>query len=230
MRLRNIIFGVIGFVAIVALIVVAYIWFSGGSGEASIDIEDAAVHLDEGEGTLFQIVSEDSLVTFTLDEDLRGARNTVIGRTVQVAGDIRVNFENPQASQLGTIRINARSLATDDEMRNRAVRSTILRSAQDEFEFIDFTPTSINGLPESIEIGQTYPLEITGDLTIVGQTHPATFTAEVTIESETQLSGTASTTISYGDWGIHVPTAPGVANVEPEAEIAIIFVAQAASE
>jgi polyisoprenoid-binding protein YceI len=228
MRLRNIIFGVIGFVAIVAAIGFAYIWFSGGSGEASVDIDDAAVRLEEGEGTVFQIVSEESLVTFTLDEDLRGTRNTVIGRTVQVAGDIRVNFENPQDSQLGTIRVNARSLATDDEMRNRAVRSTILRSAQDEFEFIDFVPTAINGLPESIQIGQSYDIEILGDLTIVGQTHPATFTAEVTFDSETQIRGTASTIINYAEWGIPVPTAPGVANVEPEAELAIIFVAQAA--
>jgi polyisoprenoid-binding protein YceI len=230
MKLRNIILGLILLVVLAGGAVFAYIWFSGGSGEVSIDIEDAAVHVDSAEGTVFQIVPDDSLVTFTLDEDLRGNRNTVIGRTVEVAGDIVVNFENPQVSQIGTIRVNARSLTTDDEMRNRAIRSTVLRSAQSEFEFIDFSPSAINGLPESIEFGTSYPLEIAGDLTMVGQTHPVTFIAEVTLESETRLIGTATTTISYGDWGIPVPTAPGVANVASEAILMISFVAEAAAQ
>jgi polyisoprenoid-binding protein YceI len=151
----------------------------------------------------------------------------VIGRTTQVGGDIVINFENPRSSAIGTIRVNARSLTTDDEMRNRAIRSTILRSSSAEFEFIDFTPTSISGLPESITLGETYTLEITGDLLMLGQSHPATFTAEVSIESESRISGRASTTVSYGDWGIPVPTAPGVANVEPEALLEIDFEAAA---
>jgi polyisoprenoid-binding protein YceI len=112
-------------------------------------------------------------------------------------------------------------------MRNRAIRSTILRSSSAEFEFIDFTPTSISGLPESITLGETYTLEITGDLLMLGQSHPATFTANVTIESESRISGSASATVSYGDWGIPVPTAPGVANVEPEALLEIDFEAVA---
>jgi polyisoprenoid-binding protein YceI len=205
----------------------SYIWFAGGSGEVSEDIDDAAVRIEDLEGTVFQIDSDDSEVRFTLDEDLRGELNTVIGRTNQVGGDIVINFENPQASAIGTIRVNARSFTTDDEMRNRAIRSTILRSATDDFEFIDFVPTALNGLPESITIGESYPLEIVGDLQILGQSHPVTFSANVTIESETRISGTASAIISYGDWGIPVPTAPGVANVAPDALLEIDFVANA---
>jgi polyisoprenoid-binding protein YceI len=227
MKLGRIIIGliVIGVLAVGGAF--AYIWFSGGSGEVSEDIDEAAVRIEDAEGTVFQIVPEDSEVRFTLNEDLRGNRNTVIGRTTQVGGDIVINFENPRSSAIGTIRVNARSLTTDDEMRNRAIRSTILRSSSAEFEFIDFTPTSISGLPESITLGETYTLEITGDLLMLGQSHPATFTAEVSIESASRISGRASTTVSYGDWGIPVPTAPGVANVEPEALLEIDFEAAA---
>jgi polyisoprenoid-binding protein YceI len=174
---------------------------------------------------LYRIDSASSEVSFTLQEDLQGVRTTVVGTTNEVAGDIIIDFDNPAASQIGTIRINARTLATNNEIRNRAIRSRILRSAEDAYEFIDFVPTAINGIPTAIVIGETYTLEIVGNLTLVGQTHEVTFTAQVTLESETQLNGSASTVINYTEWGIAIPSAPGVANVTPEVTLSIDFVA-----
>ena len=207
-----------------------YIWFAGG-GDISADISDAAETIDDaGDGTIFRIDSEESEAVFTLEEDLLNVRTTVIGRTTQVGGDIVINFENPSASEIGTIRINSRSFATDQEMRNRAIRTNILQSSQDEFEFIDFVPAEIEGLPESVEIGETYTFTVTGDLSIVGQTNPVTFNVEVTVDSETQISGRASSNVMYGDWGISIPSAPGVANVTEDVDLEIIFEAIAVTE
>ena len=175
--------------------------------------------------TLYRIDAANSLVTFALQEDLRGVRTDVVGQTTEVAGDIVVDFANPASSQIGTIRINARTLATDNEFRNRALRSEILRTSSDEYEFIDFEPTAINGLPETVAIGETYTFDIVGNLTVVGVTNEVTFTAAVTMASEDQISGTATANIQFADWGIAIPNAPGVANVTPDVTLTLDFTA-----
>ena len=144
---------------------------------------------------LYRINAAESMVSFELDEDLRGDRITVVGSTTEVAGDIVLDFDNPAVSQLGTVRINARTIETDNPNRNRALRSRILMSAEDEFEFIDFTPTELSGLPEAIVVGETYTFEVVGDLPLIGNTLPTTFSVEATLESDTRLVGTATTTI-----------------------------------
>lgn len=174
---------------------------------------------------LYRINAMESSVTFELDEDLRGDRITVVGSTNEVAGDIVLDFDNPAVSQLGIVRINARTIETDNPNRNRALRSRILMSAEDEFEFIDFSPTELNNLPEAIVVGETYTFEVVGDLPLIGNTLPATFSVEATLESDTRLVGTATTTIKWADWGINIPQAPGVANIEEEATLKIQFVA-----
>lgn len=230
-NLTRIIIGIILIGLIGTLSFLGYIWFAGGSGEVSEDIADAAETIDDvGEGILFRIDPEESQATFTLEEDLIGVRTTVIGRTTQVGGDIVINFDNPSVSEIGTIRINARSFATDQEMRNRTIRNFILQSSQDEFEFIDFVPAEIIGLPESVEIGESYSFDISGDLTIVGESNPVTFNATVTINSETEISGTASSNIMYADWGISIPNASGVANVTEDVDLEITFVANVVTE
>lgn len=173
----------------------------------------------------YRIDPQSSQVSFILEEDLRGTRTTVIGTTNEVAGDIIIDYDNPASSQIGTIRINARTLQTDNSFRNRALRSNILLSSQDQYEFIEFVPTALNGLPESAAIGETYTIEIVGDLTIIGNTREVMFTTEVTLDSETQISGSATTSVLYADWGISIPDAPGVSNVTDDVTLTIDFVA-----
>jgi len=184
-----------------------------------------AVEAPAAERSLYRIDAESSLVTFALQEDLRGVRTDVVGQTTEVAGDIVIDFGNPASSQVGTIRVNARTLATDNEFRNRALRSEILRTSSDEYEFIDFEPTAINGLPETVAVGETYTFDIVGNLTVVGVTNEVTFTTQVTIASEDQITGTATASIQFADWGIAIPNAPGVANVTPDVTLTLDFTA-----
>jgi polyisoprenoid-binding protein YceI len=200
----------------------------GANAATPIPVEPtvaAEATVEAAERTLYRIDSANSEAKFVLQEDLRGTRIDVIGTTSEVAGDIILDFANPAASQIGTIRINARTLATDEEMRNRAIRSRVLQSASDEYEFIEFVPTAITGLPASVNVGETHSFAITGNLTLVGQTREVTFDAQATLESESQLNGSATTTINYTEWGIAIPTAPGVANVTPEVTLSIDFAA-----
>lgn len=193
------------------------------TSEATAEAATAA-----GNFVVFDIDADDSEVRFILDELLRGAPNTVTGRTDQIAGQIAVDFANPQNSQVGEIRISARSLATDNELRNRAIRSVILQSAEDRFEFINFVPTEVTGLPASMTMGEPFEFEITGDLTIRDITHPITFAVTVTADSETRIEGTATATVQRADYNLEIPSVPSVADVDEAVRLEIDFVARAA--
>jgi polyisoprenoid-binding protein YceI len=200
-----------------------------GAAESSATEEaapgSAEVASAETTDVLFRIVPEESEVRFNIEEDFRGERITVVGTTSEVAGDILVDQANPSNSQIGTIRINVRTLRTDQEMRNRAIRSEILESAKDEFEFSEFVPTSISGMPESVEVGTPFTFTIVGDLTVKDVTKEVTFETTVTPVSEDRLEGLATTTIMYADY-VSLPPLPGfVANVGDEVVLELEFVA-----
>ena len=170
---------------------------------------------------IFTISPENSQVRFELNEELRGEPKTVVGTTDQVAGQIAVDKSDLSATQVGIIQVNARTLATDNDFRNRAINNEILNT--DEHEFITFTPTAINGLPDSVDIGETVNFTIVGDLTIRDITNEATFNVEATLVSDTELVGTASTIVSRTDYNLIIPSVPNVANVEEEVELYIDF-------
>ena len=189
------------------------------------DATDIGLNLSRG---LYRINQEASEVRFILQEDLRGVRTDVIGTTDQIGGDVIVNFLTPAESQVGGIVINARTLETDNPFRNQAIRGQILRSAEDAYEFIEFTPTALENLPEDpVTVGDTITFDIIGDLTIVETTREVTFEASVVVsENNEQIDGTASTVVLWEDFNLSIPDVPGVANITPEVTLEIDFVAE----
>jgi polyisoprenoid-binding protein YceI len=177
------------------------------------------------EPTIYAISADTSQVRFELDEDLRGSRITVVGTTGQIAGELAFDFDDLSQTQIGAIQINARTLATDNNFRNRAIQNEILDTGS--YEYITFTPTAINGLPGSASIGETITFTVDGDLTIRDVTMPATFTVEATAASDSQITGAASTIITRDAYGLTIPSVPSVANVEQEVELYIEFAANA---
>lgn len=185
-------------------------------------VEEAVAAASDGV-IVFAIVQAESEVRFTLDELLSGVPTTVVGATDQVAGEIAIDPAAPANSKIGVILINARTFVTDNNFRNRAINNEILET--DEFEFVQFTPTSITGFPENPAIGDVLEFQITGDLTIRDITTEVTFDVTVTAVSETRLEGSASAMIARADYDLQIPEVPRVADVDEEVLLEIDFVA-----
>lgn len=180
-----------------------------------------------GEPLIYSISQDASEVRFELGEDLRGVRTAVVGVTDQIAGELAVNLSDLASIQVGTIQINARGLATDNNFRNRAIHNEILQTGA--YEFITFTPTSVEGLPDAAAPGETVNFTIAGDLTIREITQPVTFEVAATVASADSLSGMATATVNRGDFDLRIPSVPNVANVDEEVRLTIDFVASATS-
>jgi polyisoprenoid-binding protein YceI len=172
---------------------------------------------------LFEIQPSASTASFRLTEVLRGEPTTVVGTTDQVSGQVAVDFDEPAAAEVGTILINARTLATDNAQRNSAIANFILGTGQ--YEYISFAPTIVTGEPATAEVGSSYGLQLTGALTIKGVSRDVTFNASVTPVSATKLDGTASATVRFADWGLAIPDVPFVADVSDEVMLGLSFVA-----
>lgn len=234
-----------GFLLVIGALA-AYVWFSGGSGEPSTEVtappvapSTTAVAAPETTvataGTVpepvdastitYTLVKEESTASFALQEDLRGVRTDVVGTTNELAAEILVDFGTPANSQVGQVVINARTLETGSSFRDRAIRGEILDSADDEFEFITFTPTSIAGLPD--EIADEVSFTMTGDLTIRTITNPVTFAVTVSSITPERLEGIATAEVLRSDFDLNIPSVSQVANVTDEVQLTIEFVATA---
>ncbi len=179
---------------------------------------------DNSQFTILEIVPEESLVTFTLDETLRGLPTTVVGQSRAVAGQIAIDFADPTTAQIGPILINARTLLTENEFRNNAIQNFILQT--EAYELITFTPQQISGLPAQFTANEPVTLTIQGNLTIRDVTQPVTFAATVTADGRTELTGSAAAQISLADFALTIPDAPGVANVSEDVSLRIDFIAR----
>lgn len=192
---------------------------------ATAEPESETAESAGGDLVVYEISASDSEVRFELDEDLRGVRTTVVGTTDQIAGQIALDLSDLSTAQVGEIQINARTLATDNNFRNRAIQNEILDTG--DYELITFVPTAVNDLPASATVGAEINFTIDGELTIRDITETVTFSVVATAVSATQITGTATATVLRDTYGLNIPEVPNVANVENEVDLIIIFVANA---
>ncbi len=196
--------------------------------EAAVEPEEEPATVAQAataERVLFRIAQDSSEARFKIDETLGGRDIVVVGTTDQVAGDVVVDFGNPGSSQIGTIRINVRTLRTDNNFRDDAIRGRILQSSRPEFEFAEFVPSAVSGLPSSVNVGDTIEFQITGDLTLRDVTRTVTFDATVTVTDADSIEGLAATTILYRDFNLTVPQPPNVSFIADEVVLEIAFTA-----
>ena len=177
--------------------------------------------------TIFEIAQDESEARFLIEEVLRGDDVTVVGVTDQVVGQIAIDMANPSNSQIGEILVNARTLTTDNEFRNRAVKNRILHT--NDFEFVSFVPTTVLNLPDTVAVGDEVSFQIVGDLTVTDVTNEVTFDVTVNIVNEGRIKGSASTAILYADFNLAIPDSPSVDTVEDEVILELVFVATANS-
>ena len=182
-----------------------------------------AVALEAAEGETRYRIGAGSKASFRINEVLRGAPFSVVGQTADVDGDIVLDAARGKA-RIGAVAVDARTLKTDSDMRDRMIAKAILRSEEQANAWITFAPTSVDGLPAAIAPGAPFDLSITGDLTVAGTTKQVTFSAAAQLSGDV-LVAKADTTVFYKDFGLSVPEVPFVAAVDDDLTITIDIVA-----
>lgn len=172
-------------------------------------------------GSLTFELSDATFAYFEIDEVLRGSPNRVVAVSDVVVGEILFDPSTLQDSTIGTVLVNARAFSTDSSLRDRAIRGRILES--DSFEFIEFSPASITGLPETAEEGDRIELSVSGELRIRGITRPVEFLVRAVFESPERITGVAEAVVLRSDFELSIPNVASVAGVSDEVLIGIEF-------
>jgi polyisoprenoid-binding protein YceI len=233
-RIAALVAGLVALVVVAAIVVIFALFggigsATGGSAGKGSSGGVAAVPTlaPTKSGTIFTIDASSSQATFTIHEVLFGQPNTVVGKTTSVAGQMLVNRQDPSQSQLGEIKVDLSTLATDNDLRNRTLQSRILETSDPSNQYATFVATALKGLPSSVTIGQPVSFSITGNLTLHGVTRAVTFVAQVTEQSATKLTGQAQATVRYADFGIAIPQVPSATDVGDTVVLALTFTASA---
>lgn len=240
---------VAGVGAVIVIAGLAWFYISTGSGESSRDpnvatiatttTDPAATQATEGDNgdrtaateaaaanqVTYTIDTTRSAAQFELNELLDGNPKHVVGVTTEIGGQALIDFDNPANSQVGVIEINVRTLRTDSDFRDRAIRGPILGATQEANEFAVFTPTSIDGLPDAVAVGDTVEFTVTGDFLLSGVTNEVAFAVTVTIVSESEIQVTGTSSVLRSDYGLTIPEVSQVANVDDEVILVFDFMA-----
>lgn len=242
--MKKSIFVVAGVLVLLFGVVSVYIYFAGGSGEATREVQARRVEPREpepagettGEGetappppVIYAAVPGRSEARFLIDEVLRGSPTTVRGVTDQIDGSLALRRDPPYLD-IGEFEINLRTIATDDEMRDRTIRAMILETNRDEFEFSTFVPLEIRDTPDVIRVGEPFQVEVTGDLTVRDVTRRITFDMELQVQSDDEVTGFATTSFTWDEFDITIPYVGGnsiVSAVDDVVRIEMEFVATA---
>ena len=96
---------------------------------------------------------------------------------------------------------------------NGQLRGIVRRVLEtDQFPSVEFSPTSIKGLPKILPTSGAHTFDVSGNLTVKGVTKPTLW--HVTAESKNgQIAGTASTLFTFADFNIDQPHVPIVLSV-----------------
>ncbi len=175
------------------------------------------------EAIVFTIDSARSEAKFEINEVLNNQPFRVVGTTKDVSGEIGLNPADPNLTDTGIIKINARTLKTDSERRDGMIGRMILKSEANEF--ILFAPQSFSGLPKNPRVGQEYTFNTLGTLTIAGVSKDATFSVKAKANTESEIIAIATASINYPDFSITIPSVPMVASVEKQVDLTFSFVA-----
>ncbi|MAG36961.1 MAG: hypothetical protein CL878_12060 [Dehalococcoidia bacterium] len=154
------------------------------------------------------------------------AQASVVGSTSAIAGDV---FLYPLTwmivpDSVSQITVNLTTLESDEPQRDTALRDHYLESSRfPEAVYLlrKVSPADPSEARTTVAPGggltANVPIKLEGDLTIRETTRPVTWVGTATLEGD-RLTGTVSTTIALGDYGI---PAIKLAFLEVEASVTV---------
>lgn len=170
-------------------------------------------------------LGEGSIARYKVEETLaRQGFVVATGETGEVSGRIVFDADGGIVADESSIAVQAATLATDSDRRDRYVRNRTLQTEQ--YPEIVFRPTSVDGLPAPLTDAQgAIDFTISGDLTIRDQTRPITWDAAADFAAGgAEITGLASTEFTFEDFAMDKPSVAIVLSVEDTIRLEIEFV------
>ena len=161
------------------------------------------------------VVGEGSEATFTVEEQLARlpAPIDAVMRTTALSGEVHLD------GRPSTIEIDLQSLSSDQQYRDRYVRTQMFGSHR----FATFTAGDVGALPEEFTRGEVATGSGTGQLEIRGITVPLALEIEARDDGDV-INIIGRTTFTWAEFQIPVPRARSVVSIEDDVRAEILLV------
>jgi polyisoprenoid-binding protein YceI len=170
------------------------------------------------------IVPGRSSAAFRVNEQLVGKDlpGDAIGSTSAVSGVIAIGPDGEIDAEQSRIVVDLNGLRSDNGMRDTYVRRTILDV--DTYPNAVFLPARAEGLPFPLPAVGTATFRLVGTLIVHGTSQEVTWDV-VARRSMNEVTGNATTTITFTDFGLEPPSVAAIVSVSDEIRLEIALVA-----
>ena len=184
-----------------------------GAGDTAVtsgqtqDVEGVWV-VDTTVGEFSFTEATSSFVGFRIDEELASiGATTAVGRTPHIEGSLAITGTSITET---IIEADLTKVVTNASRRDRSVQEALDTGTHPLTTFVLTEEIQLDGIPTQ---GVTVSVTAIGTLEIMGVTQP------IEIPLKAQLSGdliivVGSADIVFADWGVELPTSPGVVSIE----------------
>jgi polyisoprenoid-binding protein YceI len=168
------------------------------------------------------VAPEGNQVRYRIREQLVGVDlpNDAVGATGDVSGGIAFDAAGKVLPSASKFVVNVATLKSDKDRRDGYVRGRILGAA--EFPTVELAPTAVRGISLPLPTTGTSTFQLLGDLTVRGVTRPTTWQVDAKFESG-KVTGTATTTFTFAEFGLQQPRVPVVLSVDDSIKLEYDF-------
>lgn len=156
----------------------------------------------------------EQLVNLTLPND-------AVGTTTALSGAIVIQPDGQILSEQSHFIVDLTTLHTDSSRRDGYIQRNTLETGT--YPEAVFVPSAATGLPSPLPTSGEVAFQLTGDLTVHGVTRPVAWDVAAQIDGST-LTGTATTSITFTDFGMTLPRVGPVLSVEDLIALELDFV------
>ncbi len=187
---------------------------TGSPGAASEESQPlGGVTIDLGEDSVARYLVREQLARLDLPND-------AVGETSDVGGSITFNADGSVDSNAAIITVDLTTLQSDEDRRNRYLRTRSLQS--DTFPTAEFVIQETPGLPWPLPLDGEATFQLVGDMTLHGVTRPLTWDATAQF-NDNSVSGQARTSFTFEEFDMDVPSVSVVLSVENDIRLEIDF-------
>ncbi len=173
-------------------------------------------------GTIRLAIAEGTEARYRVREQLanRNLPGEAVGTTTAVTGAIVVRPNGAIVSDQSKIVVDLQTLRSDESRRDNFIKQNTLQTNQ--FPTAEFVATEARGLPSTLPASGEATFQLVGDMTVHGVTRPVTWDVTARLAGN-DLSGTATTSFKFGDFGMTTPRVAVVLSVEDNIRLEVDF-------
>ena len=159
------------------------------------------------------LAAEGNQAQFAVREQLAGLDlpNDAVGTTAAINGTIVILPDGQLVAGESRFVVDLATLKTDSSRRDGYFQRNTLETGT--YPEAIFVPTAAAGLPAALPASGPVVFQLTGDLTVHGVTRPVTWDVTGEVAGQT-FSGTATTSITFTDFGMTLPRVGPVLSVD----------------